>query len=464
MNRLLTVREVGSMLHLHPQTVYKWAKNGRIPWLQVQGKIRFDRTEVEAQIEKARVRSPFEFFKQPLISLAEFDRGFLKGGKSAVRKGSRRWNYGFGSIYTRKTKRGDRWCIDYRNVQGQRIREVVREAQNRGEALIVLQKKVAETFDGKFHPLRKKDSITFSHLAETYIENYAKVKKRSWKTDKGYIEKSMNPFFKDALISRITPLDIEKYIKCRLDDGVTRTTVNRCLQILKRMFNLAIDWGYTVENPVRKVRLFSEKDNLKERILDVGEEVRLLEASPEHLKPIIIMALNTGMRRGEILGLRWANIDFERKIIKVDKTKSGDQRFIEMNSTLLELLRRLRMANPGSEYVFSNFRTRQPFVEVGKAFRRACKVAGIAGVRFHDLRHTFASRLIEAGVDIITVKELLGHSSVKITERYTHTRNELKRRAVEKLAPKSPEILAQIWHKNEQDGQRASLNPYFSMN
>jgi excisionase family DNA binding protein len=462
---LLTVKEVSSYLRVHPKTIYRMARAGTIPHVRLNGGLRFERAGIEEMMGRRRVHSPFEFFSNMLISLDEFDKRFLKGGRSAVRKGSRRWNYNFGSIFLRKTKKGKiRWCVDYRNREGQRIREVVKEAQTRGEASIALQQKVAEVFNGKFHPFRKNDSMKFSRLAETYLEDYAKVKKRSWKTDKGYIEKSMKPFFKDASITQITPLDVEKYIKRRLEDGVSKTTVNRCLQILKRMFNLAIDWGYASENPVRKVRLFSEKDNLKERVLSAEEEVRLLDASPEHLKPIIIMALNTGMRRGEILGLRWLNVDFERRIIKIEKSKSGEQRSIEINGTLLELFRRLRTANPGSEFVFSTFKTRQPFVEVGKAFRRASKIAGISGVRFHDLRHTFASRLIEAGVDIITVKELLGHSSVKITERYTHTRSELKRRAVEKLQQKSPEFLAQIWHKNQKADQKLPLNLYFSMN
>jgi integrase len=230
------------------------------------------------------------------------------------------------------------------------------------------------------------------------------------------------------------------------------------------MFNLGIDWGYLAVNPANKVKLFSEKDNLKERVLTEGEELRLLDASPAHMRPIILCGLHTGMRRGEILDLHWDHVDFDRREIRVDRTKSGKTRFININGTLLSLLRRQRMEDPKSELVFPSFRTGQPFVEVGKAFRRACKTASITGLRFHDLRHTFASRLVARGVDIITVKELLGHSSVRITERYTHSQNEQRRQAVRKLDDPTTIILSHGWHA-EADGKKGiPAIPYVSMN
>jgi len=464
--RLLTVRELSGALHLHPQTVYTWKQQGRLPFVSIAGRVRFDPEEVERFIEDRKTR-PGPLPPPPKIDfpLSKYDKLYLKGGKSALNKNARRWNYGFGSIYLRKTRKGtERWCIDYHDAQGQRRRAVVKAAQNRGEALVALQGKVAEIFSGKFHQNREGRSMSFNRLADVYLEDYAKVNKKSWKTDLGHIRKSMRPIFGEMALAMISPLDIQKYIKRRLEEGVAKTTVNRGLQILKRMFNLAIDWGYAADNPVRKVRMFSEKDSLKERILTPEEESRLLDVCPDHLKPIVIMALHTGMRRGEVLALRWSAVDFDGRTIKVVKSKSGAQRLVYINDVLLGWLRRQWASGPASEFVFSNFRTRQPFVEVGKAFRRACRVAGIQGLRFHDLRHSFASRLIEAGVDIITVKELLGHSSVKITERYTHTRGELKRRAVEKLSPKIPEFLARFWHAAEKDEAGKSVSCFFSMN
>ena len=470
MNRLVTVREVGALLSVHPKTIYRWTKSGRLPSTRVYGLLRFPEREVKRFLEERTlgITDPAMLLPKEKITLdlAAFDRLHLKpkGGKSAVSRGTRRWNYGFGSVYLRKTKDGrDRWAIDYKD-RGRRIREVIQEARTRGEALIALQKRIRDCFAGRFHPAGENESMSFARLADTYIDDYAKVKKRSWKTDYYLVESSMKPFFGSITCGKIRSLDIERYVKHRLDEGVSKATANRCVQVLRRMFNLGIEWGYLAENPASKVKLFSEKDNLKERILSEDEELRLLNASPVHLRPIILCALHTGMRRGEILGLRWDQIDFERRTIRVERTKSGKPRFIDINRTLLELLRRQRVDDPRSEFVFPSNRTGRAFVEVSKAFKRACKLASITGLRFHDLRHTFASRLIARGADIITVKELLGHSSVRITERYTHSQSEQRRQAVSRLDALTMSSLARGCHAEPQGEKKIPANPYFSMN
>jgi integrase len=464
---LLNVKEVSVLLSVHPKTIYAWKGRGLLPFVTINGRLRFEREKLEGFIERRRARflDPAAVLQEISLPLDGYDRLHLKGGTSAVSNLTRRWNYGFGSVYLRRTKEGkDRWAIDYQD-RGRRVREIVRDAQTRGEALIALQKRIAESFAGRYHPVRGGEGMSFSRLADIYIEDYAKVKKRSWQTDYYYVEHSMKPFFGTMACSEIRSLDIERFVKRRLDDGVTKTTVNRGLQMLKRMFNLAIDWGYLAENPARKVRLFSEKDNLKERILTEDEELRLVDASPAYMKAIIFCALNTGMRRGEILNLRWDRVDFERRTIRVDRTKSGKPRCVGINTTLLELLRRRRMEEPRSELVFPSLRTGRAFVEIGKAFRRACKSASITGLRFHDLRHTFASRLIERGVDIVTVKELLGHSTITLTQRYTHSRDEQRRRAVERLdAPEASSILSRLWHAAADPGKKPPVSPYLSMN
>jgi len=139
------------------------------------------------------------------------------------------------------------------------------------------------------------------------------------------------------------------------------------------------------------------------------------------------------MRRGEILGLRWSQVDLAARTIKLSQTKSGKPRVIPINAFLLDILISQERKTGYSDFVFLNRATRKPFQDVKRAFNTAATNAGIVGLRFHDLRHTFASRLVAAGVDLITVKDLLGHHSVKVTERYTHTNAEQKKRAVEIL-------------------------------
>jgi integrase len=226
---------------------------------------------------------------------------------------------------------------------------------------------------------------------------------------------------------------IEGFRKDLLERGRKRSTTNRYLALLGKMMNLAIDWGLLTQNPVARVKFFSEKANFRETILSLEEEDALLKKCPKRLLPIVQVALNTGMRRGEILGLRWSQVDLAARTIKLSQTKSGKPRVIPINAFLLDILTGQEKKTGYSDFVFLNRATRKPFQDVKRAFNTAATNAGIEGLRFHDLRHTFASRLVAAGVDLITVKDLLGHHSVKVTERYTHTNAEQKKKAIEIL-------------------------------
>ena len=151
-----------------------------------------------------------------------------------------------------------------------------------------------------------------------------------------------------------------------------------------------------------------------------------------YLKPIIIVALNTGMRRGEILRMKWADLDFSRGIVTVPEAKNGEMRHIPMNAHLRKTLSEWRTHQTGED-VF-------PVGEFKRSWMRARKISDITRCRFHDLRHTFASRLVMAGVDLITVKELMGHKEIKMTMRYAHLSAEHKKDAVARLEKFAPEV------------------------
>jgi len=381
-------------------------------------------------------------------------------------RNSKRWNYGFGAIYLRKTKKGkDRWYIDFLDGLGRRQRHAVRDAQCRGEALIALQSRVAEVFNGKFNLQKKAGFMKFSVLAGIYLEDYAKANKKSWMCDKYCLEAHLKPYFGNLGLSDISPLLVEKYRAERLRAGVQKSTTNRELALLKKMLNLAIDWNLATQNPVLKVRLFPEKDNLKERVLAEEEEARLLGQCATYLRPIVVAALNTGMRKAEILNLKWHEVDLKQKTVLVTKTKSGRNRLIPVNDALLEVLKALK-AESKSEHVFTGSDGKH-LMTIRRAFGNACRRGGISGLRFHDLRHTFGTRLIRKGVDIVTVQHLLGHYSVTVTQRYTHTDGGQTREAVERLsrqAVKIPEDLAHIWHTERAKGRQFQTDPLFSMN
>lgn len=464
----MTVKEVSSFLNVHPKTVYKWTEERKIPFTKVNGLIRFKKKQIEDLNNHRDFSISEQTFLQSkfMIPLPEYDKMLLKG-RSALSKKSKRWNYGFGTVYTRKTKQGkERWYIEF-NSSGKRKRQVVAHAQSRAEAVLALQEKVAEVFSGKHQSAKKSRDCTFKELSTLYIDDYAKVNKKSWRDDMYRLNAHMEPFFGTAKIKDISPLMIEKYRAERLKNGITKSTVNRETTIMKRMFNLAMDWGLADSNPFLKVKLFSEKDTQKERILKMEEEAALLHECPEYLKPIVITALNTGMRRGEILNLKWAQVDLSERSIKVVGTKSGKNRILPVNAELHRVFMRMQKRNGKSPYVFPNPRTGKPYTEVKKSFKSACERAGIENLRFHDLRHTFASRLVESGVDLITVRDLLGHFSVRVTQRYTHSNRKQKMAAVEVLSQnqvKNGSDLSHICHISGNRETGEALNTSFSVN
>jgi integrase len=196
------------------------------------------------------------------------------------------------------------------------------------------------------------------------------------------------------------------------------------------MFVKALEWGKALEDPVRHQKPL-RVNNRRLRYLSHEEMTRFFEVSDEGLHPLLIAALYTGPRRGELFSLTWQDVDFKLSVIRVVHTKNGEGREIPMTHTLRRMLQHLprRFA---SDYVFHG-KTGHSLVDIRKRFHRALQEAGIEGFVFHDLRHTFASHLVMAGVDLMTVKEFLGHKDIKITLRYAHLAPDYKRSAIDRL-------------------------------
>lgn len=163
----------------------------------------------------------------------------------------------------------------------------------------------------------------------------------------------------------------------------------------------------------------------------MGEEIsRLIEACSPHLKPIVIVALNTGMRRGEIFNMRWDQVNFPAGVIHIERSKNGERREIPMNEYLVNTLQEM---DRSGEYVFPS-KNGLPFNNVKRSYKRALKDTGITNFRFHDLRHTFASNLIMAGIDLATVQDLMGYKSIQMTMRYAHLSPDHRQKAVSILS------------------------------
>ncbi len=448
---LLDVHDVAAILRVHKNSVYEWVKAGLLPSVSINARVRFERQAIKEFIEAGKIRliDPGALIQKVSLPLDSYDKLHLKGGRSAVNNQPRRsWNYGFGSVLLRKTKEGrDRWSTDF-SRRGRRFRKVVKDALTRGDAVVALQRRVAESFNGTYAPERTAGNLTFNDFANRFINEYAKREKKSWQTDE-YRLRRLRESLGNLKMSAVTESKVLEFRTTMRVDGYSDLTSNRYLALLKTMFNWGVAKKLLAANPVKGIKKFSEKDTARDRVLSAGEEKKLFAELTPRIRLFVLFLLHTGLRYREALSLPWANVDLIRRRVKVEKTKGKRARFIPINSVMLDVLTKLRDTKKGPE-VF-------PFKSVRTGFENACKRAGIDDLTFHDLRRTFGTRLLERGVDIVTISKLYGHSSVLVTQNYLHPSDELSVEAVEKLAENvnSREILSRHCHAESSKGVEA---------
>jgi len=319
-------------------------------------------------------------------------------------------------------KRENIWYIDY-TYQGKRCRKRVGKSQRLAElALRDIELKILK----KEHlGIDDYPPIEFNALSRKYLE-YAKVNKAP---NTYFLNvnnfKHLTDYFKDRYISEIRAADVEMYKVERLK-YVCPSSVNRDLAVLHNYFNKAIEWGYLDVNPMKGVKLLKEPPG-RLRFLNKEEIVKLLESMPVQTRTIIIFAMNTGMRKSEILNLKWSDVNLNNRTITLDKTKTNERRIIPINDIVYKELTAFN--NHDKEgLVFANQK-----VNLRRYFTEGLRKAGIKDFCFHDLRHTFASHLAMSGVNINVIQQLLGHKSIKMTLRYSHLSQEHLQGAVNKL-------------------------------
>jgi len=323
---------------------------------------------------------------------------------------------------------------------------------------------MSEIMHGNYNFGKSEIKLTMEQGLKIF-EEHSKSSKLSFGTDKIMINKIIEYFGKNKPVEDITVEDInifkrkmkttttEKTIKTKnpkykrgngepkyiystekIEKERSNATINRYCSLLSKMFNLLIADGKLNKNPCH----FSTKlreNNFKIRYLTNDEQKRLFKAldSSEftHIKPIIIIALYTGMRKGEILNLKWSQIDLKNGFIDILKSKSGKERKIPVAKKVKEVFE--NMGKNGEEFVFVNPETKKPYYDIKKSFASLLKKADIKNFRFHDLRHTVATRLVECGTDLLIVQELLGHANIQTTMRYAHPVPERKQTAINRL-------------------------------
>ncbi|MFX0201861.1 MAG: tyrosine-type recombinase/integrase [Candidatus Hodarchaeota archaeon] len=327
-------------------------------------------------------------------------------------------------------KIGSNYYIDYYAPDGKRHREVV------GPLLADAVKKKADIKDqmrrGKYFAERKKFTTTFDELVEKYQE--LKKDRKYFQTEGKFIE-IFKKFFGGKLLSQITPLDIHQFKSKRKGTptwhGKERSdaTVNRELACLRHIFNMGVEWDLMEENPFPRKRFLFRENNKRTRYLTEEEIQKLLDACSPHLKPIVITALYTGLRKGEILKLRWEDVNLDEGLIYIRENKANRLQIKEMNDDLLLLFASLPVKG---KYVFHD-RDGKPFKDIKTAFKTALRRSRIKDFRFHDLRHTSCSYLMMRGAVPQAVQEHAGHKSVSMTMRYSHLSPRYRRQSVQLL-------------------------------
>jgi integrase len=342
-------------------------------------------------------------------------------------------------------KHGSKWRYDT-YYRGHRLREAYATPEAAEENL----RKVKTLIDeGRYLEKKRISDVTFGEFKTRYLDWVEKIGQRTAYDKKLYFIPLTAHFGKNTLLHGITKADVEEHQAKRKSmpgkrvKEIKPATVNREIATLKHFFSKAVEWKVLSDSPARGVKMFKE-NNRRLRFLAVDECKVLIAACPltklrrddppfPILLWIVTLALNTGMRKSEVLTLQWENVHLREAYLELPDQKSGERATIPLNEAAIAVLKAIprRIDTP---YVFPGRVPGQPFWDLKKQFEKAVKAARLEGVTLHTLRHTAASHLVMAGVDLATVKEILRHKSISMTLRYAHLSPDHKKSAVEALS------------------------------
>jgi site-specific recombinase XerD len=314
------------------------------------------------------------------------------------------------------------WWIRYNDSNGRYRRE---KAGSKSVAIKLVDKRRTHALEGKKLPENlRRATVSFAEIAKDALA-YSRSAKLSYRHDAGRMETLLG-WFREYPAEAITPQDIERRFE---QEKWSPATVNRHRALFSLTYRLAIRNGKVKENPARLVRHRLE-DNARIRFLSAEEENKLrtaiTTACSESLAELEL-ALNTGLRLSEQYTLSWQDVSFTQRTLTIQRSKNGTTRHVPLNQAALRALEALQARANGSELVCGGLNTPRRW------FDPAVKAAGLQSFTWHCLRHTFASRLVMAGVDIRTVQELLGHKTIGMTVRYSHLAPKHTLAAVERL-------------------------------
>jgi len=328
-------------------------------------------------------------------------------------------------------KRGRVWYAYWRDPMGKQRGKAIGTRKKEAEAYVTRMQ--AKMSDGTYREIMQ---ITFSEFAEMWLRNYAtvQVKPSTLKNYRSMMHSSLIPFFGDVPLSAIRTADVQQYVAERLATGVTGATVQKALIMLKGMLKQAVQWDYLHANPAQPVKA-PRREHREMDSLTPAEIPAFLNAFEPEWRPLFFTAIFTGMRLGELLALQWSDIDWRSGTIRVRRSVWNGQfqepktrnavRTIGMSPRLSTVLMEHKLDTPWSSHDLVFCTASGDFIDQAnmrhRVFEPALRAAGIRKMRIHDLRHTFASLLINQGENLKYVQQQLGHASITTTvDRYGH--------------------------------------------
>lgn len=351
------------------------------------------------------------------------------------------------------------WAYDYRDPKGNRQTYTIGTVDtfDPGQARLMVEKVRGTDPAGQKRETKAEAVAALARTVRAFAEGqYWKdylIHAKSGKDTQKRILAAWEPLL-DTDMEALDVEDARQHRADRLADELSPQTLNRDRAALLGMLNKALEWKVIGKNPIddpsfkplkteddKRVRWLGQLDE-HEDIKDedgkkLGERERFMAAlnnseTPKYLRQITLLALNTGLRRGELFKLRWENVSIQRAelTVRANTAKSNKNRHIALNVAAVAVLEDLAKVKHISGYVFVNAETEKPYTTLKKSWATLVELARLNNFTFHDTRHDFASRLVQAGVNLYEVKELLGHSSITLTERYAHLAPHQKRAAV----------------------------------
>lgn len=314
--------------------------------------------------------------------------------------------------------RNSSYYISWVDASGQRKKRRT-DAANLAEARQIRADELRRAEQSRVLGFVVPGKVTFETVSAEYLERQAvSLTPLALLRERDILRMHLGPFFAGALADLRTAR-VHKYLAKRTADKAAPATIKKELQILKHLCKFAVQVEYLPVNPAADVRGPKEPAG-RVRYLRLEEFKAVMTACPQWLKPIVGLAVSTGCRQGEILALRYMDLDIDNRVAILPRSKNGESRSVPLNDNALTVLESIMPAGMKQTPTAKLFNIGPHYNRVSVAFSRACVSVGIADFRFHDLRHTFASHARMSGVDLHTLSLLLGHKNLKMTARYSH--------------------------------------------